>query len=196
MAEYVFGNPALSSAILATFILPMLIAAPFVPRLVAKFGKNALMKFSLIVVIIFSLLSFFIARDSFMVFMILSMVKSILGASVVVISALYFADAIEYDYYLNGRRYEAAVFSAQTMSSKAISAISGAGAMYLIGLFGFKESLAGESVVQTAGAVNGIWMTYNIGPAVGALFALIIFTRFYDMNETKLEELGRSSGRL
>lgn len=196
LAEYVFGDAALSSIILGMALIPILITAPFVPRLCRKFGKNTLLKFALVVNIVFSLIIYFTAEGNLTLFLVLLVIRGTLTSYILIISTLYFADAIEYDYYKKGTRFEAAVFSAQTFSSKATGAIAGAGAMYLISIFGFKESLANETVVQTAEAINGIWITYNLGPIVGATIALIVFTLKYDLTEKKLKQMGIESGRL
>jgi len=196
LAQHVFGDLSLASAISAISILPMVIAAPLLPALIRKFGKNNLMKFSLVVIIVFSLVTYFVARNSFGLFLGLYLLKMTLSSSVLIIGALYFADTIEYDYYKKGTRFEAAVFSAQTFSNKAISAISGAGGLYLISLFGFEESIASETVVQTAGAIDGIWTTFNLGPMFGAVLALFFFVWKYDLDEKKLKQMGIDSGRL
>ena len=196
LAEHVYGDAKLTSAILGITMMPMLIGAPLLPRFIRMFGKNILMKFSLIVIIIFSILIFFTSKDNFVLFLVLSFIKMTLSSFSMIIGALFFADAIEFDYYTNGTRYEAAIFSAQTFSNKAMGAVSGAGGMYLLALFGFKESVAGEVIIQTQSAINGIWATYNIGPAVGGILALIAFSLFYNMDEKKLRKLGLESGRL
>lgn len=196
LAEHVFGDVKLTSAIMGISILPMLVGALLLPRFAKKYGKNILMKFSMVIVIVFSLITFFVAKENITLFLILALTKGLLSSFVLIIGTLYFADAIEYEFYKSGSRFEAAVFSAQTFSNKAMGAVAGAGGMYLLALFGFKESMAGEVVVQTQQAIDGIWMTYTIGPVIGATLALVVFAVFYDMDEKKLKKMGEESGRL
>lgn len=196
VAADIFGDPGLTSIIMAASLLPMAIAAPLLPAVSRKFGKNPLMKFSLAVIVVFSIIIYFFGRESATMYIVLNLLKVTLSAFSMIIGSLYFADAIEYDYYRKGLRFEAAVFSAQTFSNKAMSAVAGAGAMYLISMFGYKESMAGEVVSQTAQAIDGVWITATLGPAVGAFIALIIFSLTYDLNEKKLKQMGLDAGYL
>jgi len=196
IAADVFGDAGLASAIMVISIVPMLLTTPFLPRLAEKFGKNALIKFSLVIATVFSLITYFVGYSNFIVFLVLSVLTMVLSGFAFIIKPLYFADIIEYDFYRKGTRFEAAVFSAQTFSDKAFSALAAAGAMWLIALFGFRESVAGETIVQTRQAIDGIWMTYNIGPVIGTALALIVFHFYYDLDEKKLWRMGKESGRL
>lgn len=196
LAADVFGDPGLASIMLGLTMLPMVIAAPLLPRFAEKFGKNKIMITSLAVVPFFSVITYFVGYESFPIYMVLSILKTVLSSFSLIIGTLYFADCIEYDFYRKGTRFEAAVFSAQTFTNKAMGAISGAGAMWLLAFFGYKESLAGETIVQTQAAIDGIWMTSTLGPGVGAAIALIIFLKFYDMDENKLQKMGEDSGCL
>lgn len=191
IANDVFKNPNATSAIMAIGLLPMLIAAPLLPRLVRKFGKINIFRYSMLSIVVFSLIMYFVGYSNFTIFLVLSLLKGILGGFSMVIGSLFFADCIEFDYFTKGTRFEAATFAAQTFSNKATAAISGAGAMWLLAMFGFKEAVAGEVVVQSQKVVDGMWAIFNLGPAFGALVALVIFWKFYDLTEDKLISLSK-----
>ncbi|MFV0467166.1 MAG: MFS transporter [Lachnospiraceae bacterium] len=187
LTEYVYHDASLTAVILGLSSVPMVIVAPLAPRLIDKFGKNKLMIVSMLATLILSVLTFLVARDSFVLFMILSVLKFLLSGPLLIITALYFTDIIEYEFYTSGRRLEAVTFSVQTFTNKAVSALAGAFPMFLLGLFGFVESTGTETVVQSTQVVNGIWLIYNLGPALGALIGLIVFVKFYDLDEAKVE---------
>lgn len=193
IANDVFRAPGMLSIITVSTLVPSILVVPFLPRLIRRFGKIVLFKAGMIAIVVFSLLTYIVGYDDLPTFLILNSIKAIPTGISLVIPALFFADAIEYVYYKRGERYEAVTFSLQTFSNKAMGAVSGAGGMALLGLFGYVESTAGDVVVQTQRVVDGMWMTFNLGPAIGALIALVVFWFFYDLSESDLEELKQQS---
>lgn len=196
LASDVFNNPMVTTIVMMGSMLPIFIVAPLMPMLVRKFGKINLFRFVLVLTVIFSLVTYLVGYDNFTLFMILTLIRGIAMGPMLVVGSLFFADAIEFDYFTKGKRFEAAVFSAQTFSAKATSAISGGLGIALLGLVGYKESTADVVITQTQHTIDGIWAIYNLGPAFGAIIALIIFWKYYDLSESKLEDLGKKAGKL
>ena len=176
---YIFNDISLTSILSTISLLPALIVAPFIPKLLRRFNKNTLFRISLLSNIIFSIISFFIARNSFFLYLILILIKGVLSSPILFINTLYYSDCIDNYYRKTGKRYEAVIFSIQTFTSKAIMAVSGAGAMFILGFIGFKESVSGSFVNQSTYVLDGMWTAVNLGPAFGALLAIIYFTIFY-----------------
>lgn len=195
IAADVFGDSNLTGIMMMATMFPMLFVAPFTPKLIQKFGKLNLYKFYLITTIVFSLVIYFIGYSNFTIFLVLSVIRSILTGYGMIIPTLFFADCVEYYYYSTGKRFEAATFSAQTFSNKAMGAIGGAGGMWLIALFGYVESTGGEAVVQSQRTIDGMWAVNNLGPAVGAAISLFVFWKFYDLSEKKLAEMKKAAGK-
>ncbi|MDC7127121.1 MAG: glycoside-pentoside-hexuronide (GPH):cation symporter [Spirochaetales bacterium] len=193
LAADVFENASLTSVILGVLLLPTVICAAITPLLVPKIGKNAILKMSFIAIIVFSTITYFVGYNNFTIFIILQFIRGLFASFVLVVDALFFADCIEYDFYKKGKKFEAAVFSARTFTAKASAAVGGAGGMWMIAHFGFKESIAGQTVVQTQRAIDGIWFTYNIGPVLGAVIALVLFSLLYDINEKTLKKMASES---
>ncbi len=189
LADYIYEDPSLTSIIMGLSVLPIVIVSPMIPRLVERFGKNKLMVFALASTLVLSLVTLLIARESFVLFLLLSILKFLLSGPMLIITALYFSDIIDYEFYTSGKRLEAVTFSIQTFSNKLVSAIAGAVPMFILGLIGFVESTGDELVVQTPEVINGIWVIYHGGPAVGALISLVIFLKYYKLDEKKLEAM-------
>lgn len=189
VASDIFHDPTASTAILATGLLPVFVLAPFIPRLIRKYGKIALLAVSFIGTAVLSVITQFVAYDSLTALIVLSLIKGLFQAPLIVMLSLLFADSIEYDFFRKGERFEAATFAARTMVTKAATAISGGLGMFLIGAAGFQESIGGQQVIQPQGALDVMWATFNIGPAIGAILAAIVLLKYYDLTEEKLAEI-------
>lgn len=189
VASDIYHDDTASTAILATSLLPVFVVAPFIPRLIKRYGKIMPLVVSFFVSAVLSVVTQFVARDSLTVLVVLSLIKGIFGAPFIVMLSLLFADSIEVDFFRKGKRFEAATFAARTMATKASSAISGSLGLFLIGLAGYQASVGGEHVAQPAGAIDVMWTAYNIGPAIGAVLAALLMLKFYDLTEDKLAEI-------
>jgi glycoside/pentoside/hexuronide:cation symporter, GPH family len=187
LATDIFHDTTAASAILATSIFPVLIVAPFIPKLIGRFGKIPLLAVSFIVTAILSVVIYLTCRDSMALLMLLSLVKGFFFAPLLVMISLLFADSIEYDFFRKGERFEAATFAARTMATKAASAVSGGLALFLIGLAGYQASVEGQAVTQAPQALDVMWAAFNLGPAVGAVLAAVLLLKFYDLTEDRLK---------
>ncbi|OCT15987.1 hypothetical protein A8709_10225 [Paenibacillus pectinilyticus] len=183
----IYKDENVTSLILGVGLLPILLVAPFIPALIRKFGKIHLLGFSFVANIVLSLIIHFVGPHNLNLFLALSFVRAALSAPPMIIYSLFFADCMEYDCYKNGTRFEAATFAMQTLTSKISLAISGGLGLWLLAAVGFKESIAGQTVVQTQHTLDGMWAIYNLGPAVGCLLGLFILYKFYDLTEEKVK---------
>lgn len=189
VASDIYHDGAKVSLILGITILPVIIAAPIMPLLVRKFGKIKLYAVALSATVVFSVLSYFVAYDNFNLFLLISLIKAFLIAPQVIIYPMFFSDAVEYDFFKNGTRFEAVTFATQTFSNKIIGAISGGLGMWIIGLAGYEAAKNGHAVMQSTHTLNALWATFNLGSAVGSLLALVIFVKWYDFSDAKVKEM-------
>jgi len=189
VATDIYKDATKVSLILGIGILPVVLVAPFVPKLVNKYGKIKLMSFALAANALLSIVTYFVAYENFGLFLGVSVLKAMLIAPQLVIYPMFFADSVEYDCYKNGTRFEAVIFATQTFSSKIIGAISGGLGMWIIGIAGYKAATNGHAVTQTATTLKSLWTTFNLGGAVGCLIALFIFLKFYDLSEEQVKEM-------
>lgn len=102
---------------------------------------------------------------------------------------IFTSDCLEYGAYTTGKRNEGITFSIQTFSTKLGSAISGAVSLFVIGMFGYDGTIDPVLGNQTAEALNGIWITTSLIPIIGLIIAFIVFTKFYDLTEDKVEKM-------
>ena len=196
-AYYIFNN-TLASLITGTVAaLPQLIMALLVPKIIRKMDKTKLFKISVIASIVFSLLLIpDFARNSFVIFTIIFMLRSIPLGIIGVLSFTFTPDCAEYGQYTTGTEAKGITFAIQTFAVKLAAAISGSLGLALLGVFGFKtfdgvdsfEALAAINAraQQTAEALDGLWFTYNAVPVIGLVIALAIWS-FYKLNDKDVQ---------
>ena len=196
-AYYIFNN-TLASLITGTVAaLPQLIMALLVPKIIRKMDKTKLFKISVIASIVFSLLLIpDFARNSFVIFTIIFMLRSIPLGIIGVLSFTFTPDCAEYGQYTTGTEAKGITFAIQTFAVKLAAAISGSLGLALLGVFGFKtfdgvDSFEALEAInaraqQTAEALDGLWVTYNAVPVIGLVIALAIWS-FYKLNDKDVQ---------
>ena len=202
MAYYIYEN-SLASLITGTVAaLPQLFMALLVPKIIRKIDKTKLFRISAIATI---LLSFLIipTRNSFVLFVITYMLRSIPLGIIGVLSFTFTPDCAEYGQYTTGTEAKGITFAIQTFAVKLAAAVSGSMGLALLGLFGFKTEFEINGIKQeisnfadlesinaiaqqTSEALDGLWFTYNIVPIIGLVIALVIWY-FYKLNDKDVQ---------
>ena len=202
MAYYIYEN-SLASLITGTVAaLPQLFMALLVPKIIRKIDKTKLFRISAIATI---LLSFLIipTRNSFVLFVITYMLRSIPLGIIGVLSFTFTPDCAEYGQYTTGTEAKGITFAIQTFAVKLAAAVSGSMGLALLGLFGFKTEFEINGIKQevsnfadlesinaiaqqTSKALDGLWFTYNIVPIIGLVIALVIWY-FYKLNDKDVQ---------
>lgn len=202
MAYYIYEN-SLASLITGTVAaLPQLFMALLVPKIIRKIDKTKLFRISAIATI---LLSFLIipTRNSFVLFVITYMLRSIPLGIIGVLSFTFTPDCAEYGQYTTGTEAKGITFAIQTFAVKLAAAVSGSMGLAILGLFGFKTEFEINGIKQevsnfadlesinaiaqqTSEALDGLWFTYNIVPIIGLVIALFIWY-FYKLNDKDVQ---------
>lgn len=106
-----------------------------------------------------------------------------------VMAFMFTPDCAEYGKYKTGRDAKGITFAIQTFSSKVGLAVSSSLAMIIVGWFGWQtvnansfEELERLNVVQPDTAIEGLWITYILVPAIGLLLSLIPLA-FYKLRD-------------
>ncbi len=202
MAYYIYKN-SLASLITGTVAaLPQLFMALLVPKIIRKLDKAKLFKLSAVATV---LLSFLIipTRNSFILFVITYMLRSIPLGIVGVLAFAFTPDCAEYGQYTTGTEAKGITFAIQTFAVKLAAAVSGSMGLALLGWFGFKTEFEINGIKQevsnfadleainaiaqqTGEALDGLWFTYNIVPIIGLVIALVIWY-FYKLNDKDVQ---------
>ncbi len=184
-AKWNLGDIGIQTTIMATLAVPMLLIPALTPKFVSLFGKRKIFIWGISSSIVFSVIQYLVGYENFGLFLLLNALKSLGMFMPMMMMGIFTADCVEYGHYKTGIRKEGITFSVQTFSTKLGGAISGALALFVISAYGYK----GTAAVQTAEALNGIWIATALIPIVGLVIALIIFTLFYDLSEEDVAKM-------
>lgn len=201
-AYYIYDNSTASLITGTVAALPQLVMALLVPKIIRKMDKTKLFRISAIATI---LLSFLIipTRDSFLLFVITFMLRSIPLGVIGVLSFTFTPDCAEYGQYTTGTEAKGITFAIQTFAVKLAAAISGSMGLALLGWFGFKTEFVIDGVKQevssfadlekinavaqqTTEALDGLWFTYNVVPIIGLVIAFVLWN-FYKLNDKDVQ---------
>ncbi len=189
-AKWNLGDIGQQTLIMGTIAPVMILLPALTPKLVSKFGKRKIFIVGIASSIFFSAIQYLVGYDNLGLFLILNALKSVGLFAPMMMMGIFTADCVEYGHYKTGIRKEGVTFSVQTFSTKLGSAVSAALSLWIIGSFGYDGTIdQAAGGVQTAEALNGIWITTSLIPIAGLIIALIIFTIFYDLTEDKVKQM-------
>ena len=189
-AYYIYGNELISLITGTVAAVPQLIMALFVPKIIRKIDKFTLFKLSTIAAILLSIPVCF-ARESLVLFIVTFMLRSVPLGIIGVLSFTFTPDCAEYGQFTTGTEAKGITFAIQTFAVKLAAAISSGLGLFLLGLFNFRTEFEGIDIkgfadlqaanaidLQPAGALDGLWFTYNVVPIIGLVIALGIWSLY------------------
>ncbi|MCL2884495.1 MAG: glycoside-pentoside-hexuronide (GPH):cation symporter [Oscillospiraceae bacterium] len=190
-AKYNLGDENKTTLILAVSIVPVLVAAPFLPSLIKWFGKKPLTIACCAGAIVLSVIQYFVGYGSMPLFLVVSAVRVLIMQIPLLIYGMFTADCVEYGAYVNKERHEGTSFALQTFATKLSGAAASAIALAVMGIAGFAAPPAGSGITlpQTASALNGIWAVLCLVPTVGYLCMIVIMTFFYKLKENDVARM-------
>ena len=179
---YLFGSSLFSIVLNVLNMVPGVFAAMAMPFLLKRFDKFKMLFWCNIVNIVLGFVIYFTGYGNQPLFLTLTCIRTIPMSLVGILAFMFTPDCAEYGQYKSGINAKGITFAIQTFSVKITGAISSALALFLLGLFSWVtveaesfEELAASGIVQSAEALNGLWIVYALVPVVG----MIISTFFY-----------------
>lgn len=163
----------------------VLLIAPFIKTLTAKFGKKEMATFGMAVSTITYFVLFFMKDVSAMTFVWISFVGFLGYALFNVVIWAFVTDVIDYHEFLTGLREDGTVYSVYSFARKVGQAIAGGIGGFAIAAVGYDASLE----AQTQTALNGIHTLATLVPAITYLIILLILIFFYPLNKKRLQQL-------
>lgn len=179
------GSLELMGVVMIFSFVPVIALPLLLPHFIRMWGKRKLYIYGISLGIIMSVVQFFTRYDNLPLFLVINGIKLFGIYLPVIMLNMKLADCAEFSAFVTGKRSEGVIFSIGAFSSKMGSAVSGAVAVFLLGVFGYD----GMAEVQTQAALDGIWMLMSIVPVIGLTAGLIIFSRFYTLEEQDVEEM-------
>jgi len=200
---YMFHNSQFSLIIGALSVLPMLVCALFVPKLIKRFDKMKLYLFCCFLNIVFSILTWVAGYDNVMIFLVLSVLRSVPAAFAGVTMFMFTPDRAEYGKFKSGIEAKGITFAIQTFMAKLTGAISGSMGLFLLKFFDWTaihaesfEDLKKLGIHQSSTAMSGLWFIYNMIPVIGMVIAFGIWC-FYRLRDKEVQIMADcNSGRI
>lgn len=209
-ARYILGDTGWTAPMALVNSGIALLITPFIPALIAKFGKKQVFQWCGVFTVVGGVSLFFVPTDvpgnkvwtgSVILAMVLLGIKGI-GASL--INTVMFgleADTVEYGEWKSGKRSEGATYAIFSFTRKVTQSIGGALGAALLGWFGYiSASAANPNPTQPESAINAIKFTIGPLPAICAILAMVIFWKYpltdklfnqiRDENEAKKAAMG------
>lgn len=166
----------------ASNILGILLATPVSNYI----GKKKTFLFAMTGATIFSIVFYFINKDSIALMMLFQVIISACAGSIFPLLWSMYADIADYSEWRTGRRATGLIFSSSSMSQKFGWSIGGALTGWLLASFGFEAN-----TVQAIETQDGIRLMLSFLPAIGAALS-VLFIFFYPLTESKLKEVADS----
>lgn len=170
----------------ATAIVPVALVAPFVPRIVAKFGTHATAwGTSLASAVLWGIL--FILPSNVWLYLAVAMVAiAFLTVPNMIVWAMV-SDSIDYNQYLSGQRQEGVIYGAYSFARKMGQAAAGFLAGAGLGAVGY---VAGE--VQSEATLVGIkFLTIGV-PAIGMVVSFLAFRFIWNLTPAMQAQVAAS----
>ncbi|WP_373801730.1 MFS transporter, partial [Bacteroides heparinolyticus] len=149
-----------------------------------KFGKKPAYILSLVGLVVFSILFFFVPNNEagWWLMMVFQVLISICTGIISPLVWSMYADVADYAEQKDGTASTGLIFSSGSMAQKFGGAFAGWAVMALLALFGYNTA---EDAVQTPEAMDGLKYLMSFVPAaIAALSILVMF--IYPLNNTRM----------
>jgi glucuronide carrier protein len=188
-AAYVMGDIKWLGPITLVNTGISIVAAPFIPWLVDRFGKKALFQYCGVFTVVGGLALFFTPTGAVAPALIFLGIKGI-GAAL--INSVMFgleADTVEYGEWKSGQRSEGATYAVFSFTRKITQSIGGALGAAALGVGGYLSATAAvPNPVQPESAILAIRITMGLIPAAAAILAMIVFWK-YPLTDQRFREI-------
>ena len=192
---YLFNNTLFSLVVSACGTVPSLVFSLLVPTMLKKMDKMKLYKLCCLLMIVLSLVMWLVGYKNVILHIVLYVIRSIPLSIIGVVMFIFTPDCAEYGKYKTGIEAKGITFAIQTFMVKLTAAISSAFVLFILGLKSTGwvnveaesfEDLERLGIVQSEHALNVLWFSYVMVPAIGCLIAYLIW-HFYKLNDKDVQ---------
>lgn len=188
-AQYVLGDIKWVGPITLVNSGISILAAPFIPWLVDRFGKKALFQYCGVFTVVGGLALFFSPAGAVIPALVFLGIKGI-GAAL--INTLMFgleADTVEYGEWKSGIRSEGTTYALFSFTRKITQSVGGALGAAALAWGGYLSASAEvPNPIQPESAVTAIRATMGLIPALAAIIAMVIFWK-YPLTDARFREI-------
>ncbi|GEL25213.1 glucuronide transporter [Pseudonocardia sulfidoxydans NBRC 16205] len=188
-AQYVMGDISWLGPITLVNAGTSVVLAPFIPKLVDRFGKKALFQWCGLLTVVGGVALFFTPAGLAVPALVFLAVK---GAGGALINTLMFgleADTVEYGEWKSGKRSEGATYAIFSFTRKITQSIGGAAGAWALAVGGYLSATKDvPNPVQPDTAIIAIKFTVGLLPALCAVVAMLIFWK-YPLTDDRFREI-------
>jgi glucuronide carrier protein len=188
-ATYILGDAALAFEITLLSTGVQVILTPFIPKLIARFGKKNLFQWAGVLTVVGGI-GLYLTPDGVIWFALLCL--GIKGVGFSLINTLMFAlepDTVEYGEWKSGVRSEGATYAIFSFTRKLTQSIGGAATAWALALGGYVSATAAVATPeQPESALTAIKVVFGLVPATAAVLAMIVFIT-YPLTDQRFREV-------
>ncbi len=149
-----------------------------------KYGKKSTYMWAMAIAAVLSGCFFMLKPDQIAAIMVLQVLISICAGYVLPLLWSMYADIVDHQELLTGRRATGLIFSSSSMSQKMGWALGSALTGWLLAAFGYDQHAA----VQTGEAILGVKLMMSWFPAISCVLA-VVGMMFYPLSEKRVREI-------
>ena len=188
-AQYVMGDIKWLGPITLVNSGISIVAAPFIPKLVDRFGKKALFQWCGVFTVVGGVALFFTPTGAAAPALIFLGIKGIGAALINTVMFGLEADTVEYGEWKSGKRSEGATYAVFSFTRKITQSIGGAVGAAALAFGGYLSATSSvPNPVQPESALDAIRFTIGLLPAIVALIAMLIFWK-YPLTDDRFREV-------
>lgn len=197
VSYYLFGSANFNIILGIIGSVPSIIVALLIPVVSKKFDKFKLFFICNSVAAVLGFVMYFIGWQNKMLFVILTVIRGLFTSVTGTLGFMFTPDCAEYGQYKTGVDAKGITFSIQTFTTKIAAAVASSLGLAILSLFDWKkieaESFADIEklhIVQSATALNGLWVTYILIPSIGLAITSVIYL-FYKLRDKDVQVMAR-----
>lgn len=188
-AQYVLGDIGYTVHITVVNVGMSLVLAPFIPKIIDRFGKKKVFQYCGLLTIVGGVAIFFTPSGALVPALVFLAIKGLGGALINTVMFALEADTVEYGEWKSGQRSEGATYAIFSFTRKITQAIGGAAGAWALAFGGYLSATAAvPDPVQPESAIWAIKATIGLIPAAAALIAMLIFIK-YPLTDVRFRQI-------
>ena len=197
VSYYLFGSANFNIILGILSTVPSIVVALLIPVVSQKFDKFKLFFICNTVAAVLGLVMYFIGWQNKLLFIVLMIIRCLFTSVIGTLGFMFTPDCAEYGQYKTGVDAKGITFSIQTFTTKIAAAVASSLGLAILGFFDWTkieaESFADIeklNIVQSATALNGLWVTYILVPSIGLVITSFIYL-FYRLRDKDVQIMAK-----
>ena len=197
VSYYLFGSANFNIILGILSTVPSIVVALLIPVVSQKFDKFKLFFICNTVAAVLGLVMYFIGWQNKLLFIVLMIIRCLFTSVTGTLGFMFTPDCAEYGQYKTGVDAKGITFSIQTFTTKIAAAVASSLGLAILGFFDWTkieaESFADIeklNIVQSATALNGLWVTYILVPSIGLAITSFIYL-FYRLRDKDVQIMAK-----